>query len=294
MPTNDSITTAFVTEFKAGWEMVSQQKDSRLQATVTDVGSVTGQSFTKNTMGATTANTVTNRLGDTEWNDQDHQTRVILMQDKDWATPVDQFDLPKLLASPQGDYMQNGIAALNRAKDAVIYQALLGSALIRAGEQTPYTAQTFSTSRKILDGGVGMTKAKLITAKKLFRKVEADQMNGEQLFMLYDAEMLEDILADTTLTSADFMAVKMLQEGDVSGKWLGFQWVPYEALNDTGTVRTTVAYTKTSTVFGTGMAREIDVGPRRDKKNAIQIYARESYGAGRMHENRVVSIDFAY
>ena len=32
-----------------------------------------------------------------------------------------------------------------------------------------------------------------------------------------------------TLTSADFMAVKMLQSGDVSGRWMGFNWIPSRA-----------------------------------------------------------------
>lgn len=293
MAVNDTITTGFVVEFKAGWELAAQQKDSRLQATITDVGGVTGTSFTFNTLAATAANDVTNRLGDTEWSDQTHTTRIVLMQDKDWATPIDQFDLPKLLASPQGEYMQNGIAALNRKKDSVIYNALLGTALTRTQDGAPYGTAAFSSSQTILDGGTGMTKAKIITAKKLFRKNEADSYNGETLYMLYDAESLEDVLSDTTLTSADFMAVKMLQDGDTGGKWLGFNWVPYEALNTTaGGVKTTVAYTKSALKFGTGMSREIDVGPRRDKKNAIQIYARESYGAGRVFENKVVAINY--
>lgn len=291
---NDSITAAFVQQFADTYQMVAQQKDSRLQSTVTDIGGVTGTSFTANNVAATQANQVTNRLGDTEWSDNANDTRVVLMSDWDWATPVDKFDLPKLKADPGGVYTQNGIAALNRAKDAVIYASLLASSLVRAGEATPYTTIALPSSQKILDGGVGMTKAKLITCKKLFRKAEADEQNGEQLFMLYDAEMLEDILSDTTLTSADFMAVQMLQDGKLSGSWLGFNWVPYEALQTVSTVKTTVAYTKTSTQFGTGLNRVVDIGPRRDKKNATQIYIQESYGAGRVQENKVVTVDYQF
>jgi len=291
---NDSITQAFVQQFADGYIMAAQQKESRLQATVTDYGSVTGSSFTANNMGASEANDVVSRLSDTVWNDNPNDTRVALMQDKDWSTPIDKYDVPKLKANPQGTYMQNGLAALNRKKDAVIYNALLGSSITRSAEATPYGSIALPSSQKILDGGVGMTKAKLITCKKLFRKREADQFNGEQLFMLYDSEMLEDILSDTTLTSADFMAVKMLQDGDISGKWLGFNWVPYEALLTVGTVKTTAAYCKSSTQFGVGMNRDIDIGPRRDKRNAIQIYIGESYGAVRTDENKVVTIDYQF
>jgi hypothetical protein len=291
---NDTINAAFVQQFADGYMMVAQQKESRLQATITDIGGVTGTSFTANNMGATAAVQVTNRLGDTEWQDNPNDTRVAMMTDWDWSTPVDKFDVPKLKANPQGTYTQNGVAALNRAKDAVIYNALLGNSLARASEATPYTTIALPSGQKIVDGGTGMTKAKLITAKKLFRKAEADEQNGEELYMLYDAEMLEDILSDTTLTSADFMAVQMLQDGKLSGKWLGFNWVPYELLKTVSTVKTTVAYTKTSTQFGTGMSREIDIGPRRDKRNATQIYIAESYGSVRVQENKVVTIDYQF
>jgi hypothetical protein len=291
---NDTINAAFVQQFADGYMMVAQQKESRLQATITDIGGVTGTSFTANNMGATQAVQVTNRLGDTEWQDNPNDTRVAMMTDWDWSTPVDKFDVPKLKANPQGTYTQNGVAALNRAKDAVIYSALLGTSLARAAEATPYTSIALPSSQKIVDGGTGMTKAKLITAKKLFRKAEADEQNGEELFMLYDAEMLEDILSDTTLTSADFMAVQMLQDGKLSGKWLGFNWVPYEALKTVSTVKTTVAYSKSSTQFGTGLNREIDIGPRRDKRLATQIYIAESYGSVRVQENKVVTIDYQF
>lgn len=291
---NDTITAAFVQQFADTYQMVAQQKESRLQATVTDVGGVTGTSFTENNVAATQANEVTNRLGDTEWSDNTNDTRVGMMRDFDWATPVDKYDVPKLKANPGGVYTQNGVAAMNRKKDVVIYQSLINPTLVRAGEGQPYSTIALPNTQKILDGGLGMTKAKLITCKKLFRKAEADEQNGESLFMLYDSEMLEDILSDTTLTSADFMAVQMLQEGKLSGQWLGFSWVPYEGLLTVGTVKTTVAYTKTAAQFGTGLAREIDIGPRRDKKNATQIYISESYGCLRTQENKVVTVDFQF
>lgn len=291
---NDQITAGFVQQFADGWQMVAQQKDSRLQSTVTDIGSVTGTSFTANNLGASEANEVLSRLSDTQWNDNPTDVRVAMMRDMDWSTPIDKYDVPKLKANPQGPYTQNGVAALNRKKDMVIYQSILGTSITRAGEAQAYGSIALPSTQKILDGGTGMTKAKLITAKKLFRKAEADEQNGEELYMLYDSEMLEDILSDTTLTSADFMSVQMLQEGKLAGKWLGFNWIPYEGLTTVSTVKTTAAYTKTSTQFGTGLNREIDIGPRRDKRNAIQIYAGESYGAVRTQENKVVTIDFQF
>lgn len=288
---NNTITAAFVTQFHDSFVAAAEQKESRLESTVTNRGMITGSSFTANDMGAIEANQVVNRYGDTEWTIPEAGTRSALMSDYDVAIPIDQFDLPKLLANPQGDYLQRAIAAMNRKKDAVIYTALKGSALRKTDESGSFAGVALSGAQVITAGGAGMTKGKIITARKVFRANESDNHNGEELYLTYDSGMLEDILSDATLTSADYMAVKMLQEGDVSGKWCGFTWVPYEALSGTST-KTAVAYTKTSAHVGTGQGIQTDVGPRRDKRNLIQIYAAMSIGAVRVNESKVVTIDY--
>ena len=288
---NNTITAAFVTQFHDSFVAAAEQKESRLESTVTNRGMITGSSFTANDMGAIEANQVVNRYGDTEWTIPEAGTRSALMSDYDVAIPIDQFDLPKLLANPQGDYLQRAISAMNRKKDAVIYTALKGSALRKTDESGSFAGVALSGAQVIAAGGTGMTKGKIITARKVFRSNESDNHNGEELYLTYDSGMLEDILSDATLTSADYMAVKMLQEGDVSGKWCGFTWVPYEALSGTST-KTAVAYTKTSAHVGTGQGIQTDVGPRRDKRNLIQIYAAMSIGAVRVNESKVVTIDY--
>lgn len=288
---NNTITAAFVTQFHDSFVAAAEQKESRLESTIINRGMITGSSFTANDMGSIEANAVTDRYGDTEWTIPDAGTRQALMSDYDVAIPIDNFDLPKLLANPQGDYLQRSIAAMNRKKDAVIYAALKGSALRKTDEAGSFAGVAVPAGQIIAAGGTGMTKAKIVTARKLFRANESDNHNGEELYITYDSGMLEDILSDTTLTSADFMAVKMLQEGDVSGKWCGFTWVPYEALSGTST-KTAVAYTKTAAHVGTGSGIQTDVGPRRDKRNLIQIYAAMSIGSVRVNESKVVTIDY--
>ncbi|WP_236025728.1 phage capsid protein, partial [Algoriphagus oliviformis] len=92
----------------------------------------------------------------------------------------------------------------------------------------------------------------------MFRRNECDEQNGEELFITYNADMLTQILSDTTLTSADYMAVKMLQEGAVSGNWLGFKWLAYEKLDSASagdpavTTKTAAAWCKSAVHFGTG------------------------------------------
>lgn len=288
---NTTITAAFVQQFHDSFVAANEQKESRFESRVVNRGAITGSSFTANDMGTIEMSQVTDRYGDTQFTLPDVGTRQALMSDYDVAVPVDQFDLPKLLANPQGDYLQRAIAAAQRKKDAVIYAALKGNALRRTDESGSYANQAMVSGQVIAAGGTGMTKAKLIQAKKLFRANEADEHAGEELYMAYDAGMLEDLLADTTFTSADYMAVKMLQSGDISGKWMGFNWVPYELLSGTST-KTAVAWAKSAAHVGYGRNVTVDIGPRRDKRNLIQIYVALSLGAVRVNEYKVVTIDY--
>jgi hypothetical protein len=90
----------------------------------------------------------------------------------------------------------------------------------------------------------------------------AEAMNGEELYMAYNSTMVRQLLNDTTLTSADFMATQMLQAGQVAQNWCGFTWIPYEQLDvgaGGGTDRRTVAWCKSGVQFGTGIWQGLSV-----------------------------------
>ncbi|CAI2527008.1 Uncharacterised protein [Serratia ficaria] len=300
-PNKNMITAAFVQQFHDSFEIASQQKDSRLQAAVHDRGMITGASFTVNDLGTIEMQQVTERFGDTVWDLPEAGTRNALMADYAVYVPVEKRDLRKLIADPQGPYLQLTLAAANRKKDDVIYRALLDTVLRKTSNTGAYAPVALPAAQKIVSGGTGMTKAKLIAAKAMFRRNECDEQNGEDLYITYNSDMLTQILSDTTLTSADFMAVKMLQTGAVDGNWLGFKWLAYEKLDSVAgsgdsegmTVKTAVAWCKSAVHFGTGAEYNTDIGPRRDKNNTIQISVDASYGAGRAAENKVVTLSFA-
>lgn len=314
MTTNGTlITGAFVQEFHTGYELACQRKVSMLEALVTSRGAITGSSFTINDMGivemidrkVNPANGVmypdvtganANRFQDTVWSVPDAGTRVAMMGDAEIFVPVEKMDLPKLLANPQGPYQQLCVAASNRKKDRVIFNALLASIGRRTSDMAGNAALTqvpLPASQKLTATGAGTTiiKKDLIRVRALFRKNEADD---EAIYMTFTSDMMTAVLNDTTLTSADYMAVKMLQEGDISGKWLGINWVPYESINyDNATdTFTTAAWTKSGLHFGTGMSPQVDIGPRRDKRNVIQIGIQTSYGAGRSNESKCAAFSF--
>jgi len=171
----------------------------------------------------------------------------------------------------------------------VIFNAVLNN-IVSFDGQTTYQ---LPASQIIAAGGTGLTKAKIIQARSIFRANETDGVDGDgdELFFLYDSLALTQILSDTTLTSADFMTGKMLQEGGVGGKWMGFTWIPFERVRNVAGVRTSAAYSKSAVHFGYGYEQG-DVDKRPDKKNLWQTSIEGSYGAGRQDEAKVVQISY--
>lgn len=285
-----TITTQFVTKWDTALRLEAQQQDSRLAKTVFDRGTIEGASFSINNLAAAgilDENTV--RHGDTIWSEADHTARNAVMRDFYKAFPLDRNDIPKMIVNPVtgGQYMASLMAARNRRLDDIIYQASLGSILSQDG----LTTYALPSGQKIVGGGTGLTKAKIIQAKSIFRANEADEEAGEDLYFLYNDVALQQVLADTTLTSADWMAGQMLQSGTLKGKWLGFTWIPYQGLNKAGAVYSAAAYAKSGVHLGRGY-EEGNVTRRGDKKDAWQVSMAASYGAGRQDDKKVVQIDF--
>lgn len=285
-----TITQAFVQQWDTAIRAEAAQRESRFQSAVVDRGTITGEAFTINFLGddggLIDANTV--RHGDTEWTDPVHSTPVVNMADFYKAYPLDRNDIPKMIVNPVtgGDYMQLLMNQRNRRIDKIIYDAARGSQLKKDG-----SSEALPAGQKVAVAATGFTKAKLIETKKIFRRNEADEFNGEELYIAYNDVMLEDILADTTLTSADYMAVKMLQNGDVSGKWMGFKWLPFNGITKVSNDYFTIAWAKSGIHLGKGY-EEGNVTRRGDKKDAWQVSMGASYGAGRQDAKKVVEIAF--
>ena len=278
------VTEAFVQQFSANFYHLSQQMESRFQGAVRVEAGIVGESKKINRIGSTAAQKKTTRHGDTPLIETPHSTRWIDLDDYEWADLVDELDKKKMLTDPTSDYLKAGVAAMNRSKDDVIYSAARGSARTSSG------TTALPAGQKVAVGAAGLTKAKIIQTKKLFRANEADEENGEELYFAYGAEQMEDLLNDTTLTSADFLAVQMLQEGNVGKKWMGFKWVPFERMYKSGNDRYCVAWAKSGMALGVGAEVMTRVTERADKSYALQPYARMSIGAVRVEEAKVVEI----
>lgn len=286
---------AFKQQFHDSYRDALAQRDCRFAKASVDRGMIEGSSFTINSLGTTEMKAVTGRYQDKTPQSLDHNTRVVYMADYDATIVVDGFDVPKLSADPSFKYPGLLADASNRLKDKVIYRALLDAVVTKSGENS-FSTTSLPAGQIVLAGGTAFTKAKAIFARSLFRKNECDEQNGEQLYIAYNDEMVRQILADTTLTSSDFMAVQMLQSGKVAENWMGFTWVPYQALdNGAGgsSEARTVAWAKSGVEIGMGLNFKTDVSENKAKRgHPTEAYGWLSLGAGRQDEKKVVAIDF--
>lgn len=310
-----TVTENFVRQFAANFNLLAQQRLSRLERFISDQETnVTGDSFTAERIAGTEANDVVSRHGDTPIQDQAQSRRIGFMQDADWGELIDKLDKVKLLADPTSQTVANCIAALNRKKDKVIINAALGSA---ASGVNGATAVPLPAGQQIANGGTGLTLAKLRTAKKTLDNAEQNDeaffemmgqtMAPDQPFGHYanagyvlacTADQIDNLLGDTNITSADYNTVKALVSGSIN-TFMGFYFVRLPKTDKNGnnmlpkaaTIRSCFAFSPRALKYGRGVESSARIAERADKKFSWQVYGQVSVGAVRKEDEGVVQID---
>ncbi len=285
-----SIDSVFVKQYADTYLALLEQKESKLLSTVTNIGSVTGTSFTANEMGTLgdTFDTLT-RFGATQYTDASFASRLATMNDFPNFTRLAIQDLYKLKAQPQDQLLQRLHSKWNRKLDLVVYNALLGDAPRKEIGADTYTNVALPATQILGTTGAAPTKKLLIDIRTKFLENLADE---EEIYITYNAALLNAILADTTLTSADYLAGQMLQRGEVSN-FLGFNWVHTEIIKAAdGLSATGVAYTKSSVEVGTNSISPLKVTEVETANRMISIGHIEAVGAVRTDEKKVVAFRF--
>lgn len=283
---SNQITEAFVQAFDKNFRHVAQQKLSRFENAVMIEPSIKGESKSINRLGKRTATQRTTRHGDTPINEQVHTTRYVDLTDWEDGDMLDDQDKIRMLVDPTSEYVQAMVMGLNRSKDDRMIAAFGGTSRSKSQGNVALPA-----GQKIAVGSTGLTRAKLILARVLFRRNEADEENGEELYLGYHATGLADLLADTTLTNSEYNTVFSMQSGGLKGGTLfGFKCIPSEQFIKTNATRFIYAWAKSGVTFGFGENIVTRVGEDPGKSYNVRPYARMSLGAVRTEEEKVVEI----
>lgn len=284
----------YVKKFDDDIKEACQQRKSRLEGTVLSDYSVVGTSKSFDTVGTSEAQLVSARNQDIQYSNVALGRRWIDLSDYDWAEYLDSFDKLKLLNDPTNKFTAAGLNAMNRAKDRVIVAAIFGSAreTTIAGATETSTMVALGSGQKIVNGGANITMAKIRTGLEIMNIAEAGSVEeGGERYFLYSSNQLTKLMADTTITSADYNTLKALQNYQVD-TFMGMKWIRTELLPKSGNIRSCAIYAKEGIALGVGADIKTNVTQRTDKRGQPwQVYVLQSLGAVRGKDNCVVQID---
>jgi len=278
------ITTAFVNQFSANIQMLSQQMGSLLRNAV-DVESVNGEKAFFDQVGSAAAVLRTSRHADTPIVDTPHSRRMVTMSDYEYADLIDDQDKVRLLVDPTSTYSRAAAAAMGRAMDDVIISAALGSS---STGKDGSTTTALPADQKIAHGSAGLTLAKLLDAKQILDEGNVDP--SIQRHIVCSPKQITDLLNNTTVTSTDFNTVKALAMGELNS-FVGFNFIVSNRLGlDSNSDRQVIAFASDGIKCAIGKEPAARIDERADKSYATQVYYCQSVGATRMEEAKVVEI----
>jgi len=278
------ITTAFVEQYSANVQLLSQQKGSRLAMLVRNE-SVTGKSAFFEQIGATAARKRPARHADTPRMDTPHARRMVTLSDYDWADLVDSEDKVRMLIDPTSSYAQSAAFAMGRAKDDALIEAAVGAALTGADGTT---SVALGSGQKVVHGSAGLTIAKLLAAKEILDSADTDPDTPRHIAVA--SYQITDLLNTTEVKSSDFNTVKALAQGQINS-FLGFNFVRTQRLGtDSDGNRQVFCWIEDGLVLAVGKDMATKISERDDKNYATQVFNSMTIGATRMEEVKVVEI----
>ena len=284
---SSQVTTAFVQQYSANVQMLSQQMGSRLRDAVR-IENVVGKNAFIDQIGKATAQLRTSRHADTPQLDTPHARRRLSLASYEYADLIDDQDKVRMLIDPTSFYAQAAAAAMGRAMDDVIIDAALGTA--STGETGSGSATLDATNNMVgsASSNDGLTIAKLLEAK---RKLDLNDVDPSiPRYIAVGPKQIEDLLGTTQVTSSDFNTVKALAQGDVNS-FLRFEFIMTNRLVvDSNDIRSCFAWAEDGLTLGIGKDVSARIDERNDKGYATQVYYCMDIGAVRMEESKVVKI----
>ena len=292
---SQQIDTALVQSYRNNIDIGFQQRGSRLRKTVRNETQHAEYDY-YDRIGSVEAQEVTTRHGDTPLNETPHDRRRVGLKDYDWADLIDNRDKLRMLADPTSSYVKNGVMALGRAMDRQIIAAAHGTAYtgkdgttqvsFTAGQVVSYDATDMGTGST----EVGLSIAKLRKAKRILEENEVIE-DGDEVFCIVTAKMLQQLLQQTEITSADYNTIKALVEGKVD-TFMGMKFVRTQLLTvESSTYRRALVYPRQAMLTALSQEITVRVDELPTKRYSVQVYVKGSFGSSRMWEEAIVGID---
>lgn len=296
---SENLPKLFTTQFSTILAIKLQQRMSKLRGRVQEGFHVGKQASPIQYIGAIQMKPPAGRFSPIGRQDVDFSRRWVLPVDKDANQLIDTFDKLKTALEPTSQYSDVAAAAVAREWDDRLIASAFGTALTGTGN-TPdaFTSETWasiSTTPSLViastfgsSAASGLTVAKMIEARRIFRKAQVE-LESETLTWVTNSQGESDLLNQAQVVSSDFNGGKPVLENGIVTRFMGFDIVYSERLTSVSSTRYNIPFVKSGLYLGIWKDTENDVDRRKDLSGLpYQIYTMMSSGATRLEPGRLL------
>lgn len=294
--------TFYAQQFATNVELLSQQKESKLQRAVTvGTGHKGEQASPVDQVGLVDVTENTDRFAPMPRTDAAMDRRWILPRNWDLNQLKDKNDLIRQIIDDKQALARSAVAGMNRRKDRTILEGMLNA------NQTGKAGTTSTTlpAGQVISVGFGgaassLNVAKVREALRLMLANDQD-VDMEEFYIAPDAKAHTALLAETQVTSKDYNQVRdglpVLRDGKID-RFLGFNFIHCERVAEfistddaAGQSSPVPAWAKSGVYLGIWQDTAMRIDERTDLRGIPwQIYGNATFGATRLEEKKVIKI----
>lgn len=292
---SENLSELFVQQYSTNLELKLQQQGSKLRGRVMEGHHVGKMASPVQEMTAISLRAPAGRFAPKVRTDADFVRRWVFPVDGEIDQLVDSFDELRTIIDPKSKYSTNAANAVGRGWDDEIILSATRTSYV-GQDAAALTTETFDTSTyRIADtfgssAASGLTAAKIIEARRIFRKNHVD-IESDPLTIVCGSKQESDLLQQVQIVSRDFNERPVLTDGKVT-RWLGFDFVYSERLPTyTTNTRGVLAFAKSGMYLGMWKDMTNRVSIRNDLSGEpYDLYTSVSYGATRLQAGKVLQI----
>lgn len=286
--------TAFVQQYKANVQHLTQQKGSKLRSCVR-VETMVGESAYFDQVGATEMVEKNSRHMDTPLINVPHARRQVTATPHVWSELVDSDDKARALIDPTSPYAEAAAMAAGRTIDKKIIGAI--DAVARTGKDgstsTAYnSAMTVGVQVRaagVTGGNYGLNVSKILEAGERLGSNDVDE--DDEKCLIVNARQVKSLLNDNRISSKDYNLIAPLYEGKVA-YFGGFKIVMCNRIVEDANSYDKVPYwAKGGMLLGINGDIKTKIAEDPGKNFSTRVFCSIDIGATRMEEVRVGYIE---
>lgn len=294
---SENLYELFTTQFSTNLALKLQQMGSKLRGKTMEGQHVGKMASPVNQIAPIDLRAPAGRFAPKNRTDAQFTRRWVFPQDGEIDQLIDSFDELKTIVDPKSQYVQNAANAVGRSWDDAIIAAALGNAQIGT-DASSLTTEAFDTANYQVatafgaGSAVGLTAAKMIEARRIFRHHHVD-LENDPATLIIGSQQEADLLNQVQLVSTEFNDRPVLVDGRLV-RFLGYDIVVSERLNYASNVRSCIAFVKSGLYLGIWRDQTNRVSIRNELSGEpYDLYTAVSFGATRLELGRVVQIQCA-